>query len=194
MLIRDVMTRPVVSVSPATALPDAIALLTEHRFSALPVVDDAGLVVGILSESDALRAGYENRSRQVTEMMSTPVAVIGPGDDVSIAAERMLADRLRCIPVVEMGLLIGVITRRDLLRTMIRDDEVIASKIRALLDDYAGSHRQWRVDVADGRVVVGGWFADDAEQRIVHALAQTIGGVRHTDVEATWGTATATGD
>lgn len=194
MLVRDVMTRRVVTVSPTTSLRDAIALLTEHRFAALPVVDDAGFVVGIMSESDGLRAGYENRSRQVTEIMSTPVAVIGPGDDVSMAAELMLGERRRCIPVVEMGLLIGVITRRDLLRTMIRDDEVIAAKIRALLDDYAGSQRQWRVDVAEGRVVVSGWFADDAEQRIVHALANTVAGVRHTDVEATSGNPVGSAD
>jgi predicted transcriptional regulator len=69
--------------------------------------------------------------------------VIGPGTDITTVAERMLAGRLRCLPVVAEGLLIGVVARRDLLRTLIRDDDVITASVRAQLDDYAGSRRQW---------------------------------------------------
>ncbi|HET9142290.1 BON domain-containing protein, partial [Actinophytocola sp.] len=75
---------------------------------------------------------------------------------------------------------VGVVARRDLLRTLLHDDDVIAAKVRALLDDYAGSRRRWTVEVTGGAVVIGGEFADAAERAVVAALAHTAAGV--TDV------------
>lgn len=179
MRTRDVMSRPVVSVDPRTTVREATILLTEHGFAAVPVVDDGGRVIGIFSESDALRAegGPEGRDAPVTTAMATPVEVVGPATDLAVVAERMLARRLRCLPVVEEGLLIGVVARRDLLRTMIRDDDVIKGNVRRLLDDYAGSRRHWTVEVAEGAVSVSGDFADEAERSVVAALARTVSGV-----------------
>lgn len=178
MRARDVMSRPVVSVDTGTTIRAATVLLTENGFAAVPVVDGTGRVVGIFSESDALRADRGNRDALVTTAMATPVEVVGPAADLATIAERMLAGRLRCLPVVEDGLLLGIVARRDLLRTLVRDDDVIEGGLRRLLDDYAGSRRHWKVEVHDGEVAVTGDFADAAERDIVAALVHTVPGVR----------------
>lgn len=182
MYARDVLSRPVVTTRPETPLREAAALLTAHGFAALPVIDEEGRVVGMLSESDALAAGAEVRDVTVRAVMSVPVEVVTPGTDVAAIASRMLSGHLRSMPVVEAGLLVGIVSRRDLLRTLLNDDAIIDAKIRALLDDYAGSRRQWSTDVADGVVTVRGIFADPREQQIVAALARTVDGVESVDV------------
>ncbi|WP_367115109.1 CBS domain-containing protein [Actinophytocola sp.] len=136
-------------------------------------------MVGIFSESDALRVDSSKGGRDalVSTAMASPVEVVGPATEIGVIAERMLAGRLRSLPVVEQGLLIGVVARRDLLRTLVRDDDVIKANLRRLLDDYAGSRRRWAIEVTDGAVAVSGDFADDAERDVVAALARTVPGV-----------------
>ncbi|WP_436498328.1 CBS domain-containing protein [Actinokineospora sp. HUAS TT18] len=189
MRARDVMTRPVVSVDADTTIREAITVLTDNGFAALPVVDDVGRVIGVFSESDAMRAGSvaeagpDRRAQPVSTAMSTPVEVVAPTDDTAAIAARMLAGHLRCLPVVEEGLLIGVVARRDLLRTLVHDDDVVAAHVRSLLDDYAGSRRFWAVEVDGGAVTIRGDFADLAERRIVGALARTVAGVTKVELE-----------
>ena len=177
------MTRPVVTTTAETSLRDATASIVESGFAALPVVDENGRVVGILSESDALNAGPGEQATTVAAAMTTPVETVSPRSDISTIAVRMLNGRLRSIPVVEAGLLVGIVARRDVLRALIDDDATIASNIRALLDDFAGSRRAWAIDVAEGRVTIRGGFADDAEQRVVATLARSVNGVRHVDLQ-----------
>lgn len=176
MRARDIMSRPVFSVDTRSTVRDAVTILTEHGFATVPVVDEDDRVVGIFGESDGLRAD-RRIGDPVTTAMSTPVEVTSPDADVATIAERMLAQRLRALPVVEEGLLVGIVSRRDLLRTMIRTDDVVKANLRGLLDQYAGSRRHWAVEVADGSVTVRGDFADDAEKSLVVALARTVAGV-----------------
>ncbi|HEU5471232.1 MAG TPA: CBS domain-containing protein [Actinophytocola sp.] len=192
---RDLMSRPVISVGPDDTVREAVTRLTGKGFAALPVVDEGGRVVGIFSESDAVRAtlragdGGDHRDDPVSTAMTSPVEVVSPGTDMVTVAERMLAGRLRCLPVVEEGLLVGVVARRDLLRTLLRDDDVVAADVRALLDDYAGSRRRWRVEVTGGAVVIGGEFADRAERAVVTALAHTAAGVNAVELRPVTGLA-----
>ncbi len=179
MYARDILSRPVITVHAETALPQAVSLLTERGFAALPVVDDIGHVIGILSESDALSATPSDTTVDVA--MTTPAEVIEPGTDVPTIAARMLTRQLRSMPVVEAGVLVGIVARRDLLRALMRDDTATEAKIRALLDDYAGSRRRWTIRVDDGRAVVTGAFADAAEQQTVTALALTIDEITHAE-------------
>lgn len=183
MKARDLMSRPVITVGPDTTIRQAVTVLTEKGFAGVPVVDDLGHVIGVFSESDAVHAtmstqdGRDRRDDPVSIAMTHPVEVVTPGTDITTVAERMLTTRLRCLPVAEEGVLIGVIARRDLLRTLVRDDDVIAGNVRALLDDYAGRRRRWTVAVDQGTVHVGGEFADHAERAVVTALARTVPGV-----------------
>jgi CBS domain-containing protein len=171
------MSRPVVSVDTGATVLDAVTALTEHGFAAVPVVDDGDHVVGIFSEFDGLRAEHR-RTAPVTEAMTAPVEVTTPDAEVSVIAERMLTQHLRSVPVVEEGLLVGIVARRDLLRTMVCTDDVIVANVRGLLDKYAGSRRHWEIQVADGDVTVSGDFADTAERSLVGALVRTVGGVK----------------
>ena len=176
MRARDIMNRPVVSVDTDTTVREAVTVLTEHGFAAVPVVDDDGRVVGIFSESDGLRAGHR-REDLVTTAMTTLVEATTPDTEIALIAERMLTHRLRSLPVVEEGQLVGMVARRDLLRAMVRTDDVLTANVRTLLGQYAGSRRHWQVAVADGYVTVTGEFTDDAEKSLVAALVRTVGGV-----------------
>lgn len=182
MRARDILSRPVVTVRPETPLREAVTLLTGHGFAALPVVDDQDAVIGMLSESDAMAAAAGPETATVETAMTVPVEVITPTTDTATIAARMLTARLRSMPVVEAGLLVGIVSRRDLLRALLDDDDTIEAKIRALLDDYAGSRRQWTIEVTDGDVTIRGIYADPSEEHLITALARTVEGVRHVEV------------
>ncbi|WP_158888110.1 CBS domain-containing protein [Amycolatopsis anabasis] len=179
MRANEIMSSPVVSITTDTTIREAIALLTERGFAGLPVVDQDNKVIGVFTETDALRGGAAHRT--VAETMTTPVEVAGPDTEVADIGRRMLTDRLRCIPVVDNGTLVGVVSRRDLLRPMIRRDDAIAAHVRALLTDYSGHRNRWTVAVTGGVVTLTGEFADNAERGVLGALARTVPGVVHTE-------------
>ncbi|GAB3490131.1 CBS domain-containing protein [Amycolatopsis cihanbeyliensis] len=182
MRASEIMTRPVVRVRPDTTIREAIVLLTGPEFAALPVVDEDDKVLGIFTESDALRGMACEEDGKVAAVMTAPVEVVTPETHVQGVAARMLRDRLRCLPVVEHGVLVGVISRRDLLRPMVRPDDVVASHVRALLADYTGHRGRWTVEAVRGTVTITGEVRDDAERGVLDALARTVPGVLRTEV------------
>ena len=115
--VREVMTREVVTVHPSEPVRVAAELMLHHRHTALPVVDGAGVLVGMLSEADILtdpRAGRGPGSAVGTVMTRTPISL---GVDETLARARALvADRgLRTVPVVGPGgVVVGVLSRSDL--------------------------------------------------------------------------------
>lgn len=178
MRASEIMTSPAVCTSPGTSVREAIVTLTEHGFAGLPVVGDEGQVIGVFTEFDAL-IGVRDPDPDITvgQLMTSPVEVVGPDSDVAQIARRMLRDRLRCLPVVFEGRLVGVVSRRDLLRPLVRQDDAIASHARALLSDYAAHQDRWMIEVGGGVVKVAGEFRDEAERRVVEALLRTVPGV-----------------
>jgi CBS domain-containing protein len=181
---REIMSRPAVRVNTDTTVRRAITLLVQHGFAALPVVDENDRVVGIFTESDALRSdlGAWDGDRTVESMMTTPVEVVNLDTDISQIGRHMLADRLRCVPVVDDGVLVGVVSRRDLLRPLVRHDDAIAAQLQALLTDYAGHRGRWSVEVVGGVAHISGVFDDEAERRVINALANTVPGVQHAEI------------
>lgn len=180
----DVMTSPAVVVTPATAVREASALLGDHGFSALPVVDDDGGLVGIVSGADLLLAGMspETAKRSVAQVMRRPVVSAPVSATPTELAATMLSQRLRCLPIVaDEKRLVGVVSRSDLLRVLSPADAVLAARVDAALRAYSGGPR-WTVSVTDGEVSVSGAFADAAERRVVEALVRTVPGVRRTQV------------
>lgn len=175
------MTRPVVRVGPGTPVREAIVLLTEHCVAALPVVAEDDAVLGVFTEADALRSGFAGKGPApdvlVRSVMTSPAETVGLDTDVTEIARRMLGDRRRSIPVVDDGVLVGIVSRRDMLSPLVRQDDSIASHLRALLADYAGHRDRWTVSVTGGLVTIFGTFTDEAERRVVTALAKTVCGV-----------------
>jgi CBS domain-containing protein len=119
----DYMVSNLVTVHPDTDAHYAIGLLLRHKISGMPVVDDDGTLVGILSERDCLKtlvnANYHNLpTALVRDLMSTDLTTIHADTDILQVAKMFVEGRYRRLPVVEAGRLVGQISRRDVLRAV----------------------------------------------------------------------------
>jgi CBS domain-containing protein len=149
--VRSVMTSPVIAVTPETPFKKIAQTLAEYRISAVPVVDGAGQVTGVVSESDLvrkeqMRGGYDQvltphrvRGRKAQagtagRLMTTPVITIGPDATVEDAASKLARANVRRLFVVEGdSQLVGVIARADVLRLYLRPDEEIRAQVRKVV-------------------------------------------------------------
>ena len=122
--VRDYMATQLVTLSEQTEILRAISLLIENEISGAPVVDDQGVLVGMLTERDcmrvALEAGYyAEYGGRVKEYMSTDTVTIDAQESLMRTAERFLKTPYRRYPVTDQdGRLIGQISRRDVLRAL----------------------------------------------------------------------------
>lgn len=123
VLVKDHMTRNVVSIAQDLDISTATRYLIEHDISGAPVLDDHGRLVGILTERDcmkvALHAGYHDVPYGlVSDYMSPGPEYVAPEQNVLNLAEKFVHGRFRRYPVVDNGRLVGIITRRDVLRAL----------------------------------------------------------------------------
>ena len=121
--VREYMTTELVTITPDTELMRAVYLLVEHDISGMPVVDEGGTMVGILTERDciatAINAGYfDEAGGSVRDFMSSPVETAEADDSLMDIAERLRKSTYRRFPVIEDGRLVGLISRRDVLEAM----------------------------------------------------------------------------
>jgi CBS domain-containing protein len=121
--VKDFMARDMLTVTPDTDIMRAIVMFTEHDISGMPVVDERGALVGILTERDiivaALNAGYHDETGgAVQNFMSTPVETVSPDDSLLDVADFFARSPMRRCPVVADGRLVGLISRRDVLRAL----------------------------------------------------------------------------
>lgn len=121
--VSEYMTIDLVTVTPDTELMRAVYLLVEHDVSGIPVVDENGDLVGILTERDciatAITAGYfDEAGGSVRDFMSSPVETAEADDSLMDIAERLSNSIYRRFPVVEDGRLVGLISRRDVLEAL----------------------------------------------------------------------------
>lgn len=191
MRARDIMTTSVVSVRPGTSVKEAAALLATHGYTALPVVSDDDRLIGIVTEADVMRDRVPRDPRAychplerpattetttVGEVMTTPVTAMGPGTDVAVLAGALLDAHQRSTPIVEGSRLVGIVTRRDIVRVIARDDRTIADEVRHRLEVYGGD-RRWQVEVHDGVVRIGDEFDDATDRHVATVLAESVPGV-----------------
>ena len=117
----DIMTQPVITVGRNALLIEAIRLLLRHHLSGLPVVEDDGELVGIITEHDIMNFALSGDAAdtQVEEAMTTEVISMPPDADVVAVINCLSSRRLRRIPIVQGGKVVGIVSRRDVLREML---------------------------------------------------------------------------
>ncbi|MGW5430029.1 CBS domain-containing protein [Streptomyces sp. NPDC004059] len=167
--VGEIMTSDVVCASRETSPEDVLRLLNRHRIRALPVVDHDDKVVGVVSGTD-LAHGRTARTRPrgsaataVGELMTTPAVTVHPEQRVSDAARVMERHGVDRLPVVdEEDRIIGIATRRDLLRAFLRTDEEIRRQvIEEVLPGTLGlPSGAVAVSVREGMVVLEGCLPD----------------------------------
>ncbi|MFF4710466.1 CBS domain-containing protein [Streptomyces eurythermus] len=197
-IVNDVMSRRVVALREGAAFKDIVRTMQEWRVSALPVLDDDGRVVGVVSEADLLpKEEYSGapggRARGVpgadavkadaltaAELMTSPAVTVVSGASLARAARIMAHRRIKRLPVVGPdGTLEGIVSRSDLLKVFLRDDTDIAGEVRrevvaGLFGTYADAVR---VGVRDGVVTLTGRVPDTALTPLAVRLARAVPGV-----------------
>jgi len=188
--VRDVMRTQAVTVRKRTPAKDIARLMSEHRVSAVPVLDEQGLVVGVVSEADLLRSRERSHAAlpqvpgrisnvgagTAAHLMTSPAITIHPDDPLTAAARRMDQNGLRLLPVVDTdGHLLGVISRRNLLSVFLRKDEEIAGEVRAVLRNVLLLPRgSVTVSVRDGVVTLSGQVDGKGTRRAAVELAGDV--------------------
>jgi len=175
--VKDVMTTRVIWVKKDATFREMAVALREHRISAFPVVDDDGMVIGVVSEADLLTkealddepgviSGIlhhrdQAKARGVTagDLMTAAVVAVRPEDTVEHAAKLMYDRRVKRLPVTdENGRLVGIISRADVLSVFDRTDAAICHEITqdVLLRDCLVDPLVFQVTVKDGIVTLAG--------------------------------------
>lgn len=201
-VVDSVMTRQVVTVGIDTPFKELVETLQANRFSAVPVIDDVGLVAGVVSEADllakeefrggaepspSLLAGKDAKRRWrkahgvvAAEVMTRPVITIGPDAPASAAAHRLADANVRRLFVVDdKDELVGVVTRSDLLKLFLRTDE----SLRADIEQQVFGRVFWiappavEVEVELGTVVLRGDLERRSDAELAAYLARTLPGV-----------------
>jgi CBS domain-containing protein len=185
----EIMSTPAVSVTARTSVRRAAIILRDHGFSALPVIDHAGTLIGVVSEADLIKdrfAGDTETVRElpaetVGEVMTTPPAFVEQAASLEAIADAMTSGRRRSIPVVDGTRLVGVISRSDILRVLARGDAQLALDIRRRLGSFGGPDR-WSVNVTDGDATILDDASDRSDHALVQAAVESVPGVRHVTV------------
>lgn len=195
--VEDVMTSDVVTVGETAGYKDIIVVMRERRVSAVPVLDSAGHLAGVVSEADLLlkeagtdalggylistgRQGEQAKAAGVTaaDLMTQPPVTIGPDESVVTAAGRMRDRRVKRLPVVdEAGRLVGIVSRVDVLSVFSRPDTQICDEvIRQIIGtEFALDPSAFEVTVSSGIVTITG-------QADSHAMAlQLADALRHVE-------------
>ncbi len=204
MEVEKVMNPKVVWVTPTTSYKEVVNLLLTHEISGMPVVDDDGVLLGVVTEADLLAHSafdvdqpralavladvLSARKRQwvakaggwtAGDMMSRDVVTCDPHTDVHSAARLMLDHEVTRLPVVEDEHVVGIVSRQDILQALARPDAAIAADVARLLSTDANRPDDLHViySVRNGRVELSGdvRYAHDAP--IVVAMVRNVDGV-----------------
>ncbi|WP_406382079.1 CBS domain-containing protein [Streptomyces sp. NBC_01618] len=179
--VADLMTPAVVSVQRGTTFKEIARVLDEFGVTAVPVVDENGCLVGVVSEADLLRRrGYGSGTNTAVELMSHPVITASPEWSVVRAARVMEKHKVKRLPVVDSeGRLVGVLSRSDLLQLFLRRDRAIQEEILedVLTHTLRLSPSSLTVEVADGVVTLSGTVSRHSLVPVVLRLCRSVDGV-----------------
>ncbi len=197
--VRDVMTTSVVAVRKDASFKEMAAMLRSRRISAFPVLDDAGRVVGVVSEGDLLvkeavqaygtslfaalrHLREEDKARGITagDLMTGPAVTIGPDAPVEEAARLMYDRRVKRLPVVNSaGRLLGIISRVDVLAVFSRPDDDIRDELlrRVIPGLMPPDPTRYAVKVSEGIVTISGEPQSEQQGRAVVDAIRHVQGV-----------------
>ena len=190
MLVRDVMTPEPMTVTPKAGVKETLTRLAHLGITSMPVVDERGRLCGIVSEADLIREAVARDPRAqerpitveplypprtVEEVYTRSAMSVRVHDDVAAAVELMTSTAVKSLPVLDDdNVLVGVISRSDVVQALAREDDVIAADVDDLLSSLG--HADWLVEVRDGVVDVSG-PSGAAERSLAHVVAHTVPGV-----------------
>lgn len=196
--VGEVMTRDVVTIRPDTPFKEIASVLSRHGISAVPVADDQGRPVGVVSEADLLRkqvqqpaAGQQAppawprekskaRAENAAGLMTTPVVTARADWPVAQAARTMDRHGVKRLLVVDdADRIVGIVSRSDLLHVYLRTDEEIHEEIS---DDVLEgilrlSEDEVQVQVHDGVVTLRGEVENRSSAQLAERLAGGVEGV-----------------
>jgi CBS domain-containing protein len=190
MKVTEIMSQPVITVTPQTGIKAAAELLVEHGISAMPVVDSTGRLVGIVSEADLIpmEARPDPRSqatplaptsgstpRKVAQVMTRNVVVVTAESEVAQAARAMLNSNVKRVPVMSGRRIVGIVSRRDLVKVIARTDERIEGEINDRLAELGLVTAGSPVKVADGVATVAVDYQGTARRLVESAVLQVAG-------------------
>lgn len=228
MRANDVMSSIVVTIGAEDTVRDAAGKLLEHRISALPVVDPEGHLVGVVSEGDLLRRteiGTERKRgswwlRMVTEeaaqaadfskshatkvadVMTSPAISVPEDTDLKEIAEILEEMHIKRVPVVQDGVLAGIVSRADLIRALATsprkrfatagsgDAGIREAFLESIANESWFEPTSVNVIVTDGSIHLWGWARNDDVIEALRVAAESVPGARevemHLGKEAPW--------
>jgi CBS domain-containing protein len=211
MKVYEVMTREVITVRPETTIREAAELMATYGVSGLPVVDGRGAVVGILSEGDlilrqvprerapwwrAFFADGERLARQYQkaagmtagEVMTRPALCVSPEVSIDTAASILYSRRIRRLPVLAHGRLVGVVSRGDLVKALAdggpdtsvapADAQLVREMRNRMKREPWVTHRGIVVHGKEGVLSLWGIAESEAEKSALETMARAIKGGR----------------
>jgi CBS domain-containing protein len=208
MRLEELMTRDVITIGPEAPLKEAARRMIEARISGLPVTDETGALIGVITEADFVKEEAGRRStkrarllrwfhkeepldteRLVGDVMTREVFTLDESADHADAARLMQAKRIKRIPVVAVdGRLLGVVSRSDILRAFARSDAEIIDEVT----ERVMRHIRWidpkRVTVTstDGNVVLRGQLETKSDANLLVELVDRLDGVVSVTGQLTW--------
>ena len=213
MQAQDIMTKNVISAAADTTVEQITALMMENHISAVPILDVDGTVIGLISEGDLMRrvegagnahkswwlslfSGSENtasdfvamRSRRAKDIMTRKVQVVAPDTPVADIARLLEEKRIKRVPVVENGKIVGIVSRGNLMQALASTPRVTLEPstsnrkkreiVLAALAQVPGLNpAHLNVVVEDGRVDVWGLADSDAEEKAAWVALDNIDGL-----------------
>jgi CBS domain-containing protein len=222
MNARDVMTRRLVTVTPETPIEEAVRLMLEHRISGLPVTDAVGAPVGVVTEGDLLRrieTGTDKRhsgwiglllgpgrlaaeytrshAYRVGEVMTTELVSVGPLTPLDEVVELMESRRIKRVPVIDGGKLVGVVSRANLVAALadmlakergagLSDDDIRRAILAEIDKQPWGPRESVDAIVTDGVVELQGTILDERERAALIVAAENLPGVKSVRDKLVW--------
>lgn len=222
MKAKNVMTRAVVSIDPDATILQAARLMLQHHISGLPVIDKDGRLVGVLSEGDFLRrqetATQQRRSRwleflmgpgriaaeythshgqKVSEVMTADVQTCGEDASLEQIVEMMERHRIKRVPVVRAGKVVGIVTRSNLMHAMVsiarnapgpakNDAEIRDTLLAVVKAEQWGPIATINVVVNGGVVELWGVIIDERQREALKVAAENIPGVTAVKDHLVW--------